>query len=157
MFSLVTTGVSRWFHIVSLTTGLFCGHWASLCCLLCLLFYRPLTIQDQPAWCLSWEGLQRARTLAWQWFLRQVSATSPPDAMTTGVAAGCPRNGVVHGAGQHPVCRTGTWKTHWGSNLEALCCPEKRKGGRRKCIKLKKQLITHLESQREREVENDIK
>ncbi len=92
----------------------------------CFLFFYLLTIQDQPVWCLSWEELQMAKMLAWPWFHRQVSATSPLDAMTTGVAAGFPRNGVGHDAGQQQACRTVMWKTHWGSSLEALYCPEKR-------------------------------
>lgn len=92
-----------------------------------LLFFSPLTIQDPPVWCLSWEELQTAGMSASSWSLRQASATSPPDATTAGVAAGCPRNAVVLGAGRLPECRKGKWKTHWGSSPEALCCPEKRK------------------------------
>lgn len=92
-----------------------------------LLCFSPLTIQDPPVWCLSWEELQTAGTSASSWSLRQASATSPPDATTAGVAAGCPRNAVVLGAGRLPECRKGKWKTHWGSSPEALCCPEKRK------------------------------
>lgn len=91
------------------------------------LFFSPLTSQDPPVWCLSWEELQTARMSASSWSLRQASATSPPDATTTGVAAGCPRNAVVLGVGRLPECRKGKWKTHWGSSPEALCCPEKRK------------------------------
>lgn len=111
------------------------------------LFYCPLTNQDRPAWCLSWEERRRARTSAWPWSRHQASAISPPDAMTTGEAAGCLRNGVGHDAGRHPVCRMGMWRTHWGSSLEALCSPEKREKWRRKCVNLESTVNYHIEKE----------
>lgn len=86
----------------------------------------PLTIQDQLVWCQSGEGPQRARMLAWEWLHCQVSVTSHPDAMTAGGAAGCLRNVACHGASRLPECRTGMWKTRWGSSQRILCCPGKR-------------------------------
>lgn len=114
-----------------------CMSAAPLVCPLLRYIHCPLTIQDQPVWCLSGEELQRARSLASPLLHCQVYVTSPPVAMTTGAAAGCLSNASGHDAGQLPACRLWMWKTHWGSSLEALCCPGKRKEGRRKHMELK--------------------
>lgn len=85
-----------------------------------------LTIQDQLVLCQYGEGLQRARMWAWQWSHCQASVTSPPDAMTTAVAADCLINVACRDASPLPVCRTAMWKTHWGSSQRTLWCPGKR-------------------------------